>query len=127
MITELSENQIFVFGSNLAGIHAGGAAKQAHEQFGAIWGQGEGIQGQSYAFPTLTKSFKKVTPVTLVCNATRLFKCCEDNPDKEFLLTRVGCGIAGFQDEDIRPLFENHPNNLILPEEWRSVEQKEGK
>lgn len=117
-ITSLKENELFVFGSNLAGKHIGGAARQAKEMFGAIDGCGEGLTGKSYAFPTLTENFEKVTHEQLIDSVSRLYRCCEENKDKVFLLTKVGCGIAGFEEEYIKYLFLNSPKNLILPDDW---------
>lgn len=114
MITSLTDKQIFVFGSNLAGKHIAGAAKQAKEQFGAIEGQGEGLQGQSYAFPTLTDNFQKFG-WEIEESVDNLYKCCLENPDKEFLLTSVGMGIAQYDISEIAPLFKNSPSNLKLP------------
>lgn len=112
MITKLEPQQIFIFGSNLAGIHAGGAARQAKEQFGAIEGQGEGLQGQSYAFPTLDKHFGKLTVRELEVSVKNLYREANDNPDKEFLLTKVGEGIAGYSPEYMKTLFGELPKNI---------------
>ena len=119
MITRLKPNEIFVFGSNQRGAHAGGAARLAKEKFGAQEGVGEGLTGQSYAFPTLTASFEKVSRGSLEASRDRFFATARQHPDKTFLLTKVGCGIAGFTEDEIRPLFENAPANVILPEDWR--------
>lgn len=120
MISSLTEKQIFVFGSNLAGSHGGGAARQAREQFGAEDGVGEGLTGQCYAFPTLDKELKQVPRFLLLLKVYLLYKCCEDNPDKEFLLTKVGTGIAGYKEEDMKGLFTNPPKNLVLPDNWKT-------
>lgn len=113
MINSLEPNQVFVFGSNIEGHHLGGAAKQAYEEFGAVWGVGTGLQGQSYAIPTMegienirvyTEQFKYIAYLL---------------PQFEFLLTRIGCGIAGYTDEEISPLFDNLTKNVIIPKEWR--------
>lgn len=114
MIDKLKPNQTFVFGSNLQGNHYGGAAKQAYEQFGAIWGIGVGFAGQTYAIPTMdgieqielyVKQFKEIVI---------------GYPDKEFIVTRIGCGIAGYSDEQIAPLFNNCPDNVTLPGVWHA-------
>ena len=118
MITKLKENQIFVFGSNLKGEHIGGAARQAKDDFGAEEGVGQGLTGQCYAFPTLDDQFCKVSYERLKKEVFRLYNCCECNRDKEFLLTKVGCGIAGFEEKYIKSLFTNPPKNLVLPEDW---------
>ncbi len=119
MIKTLKLNEIFVFGSNLLGRHAGGAARLARERFGAQEGVGEGLTGQSYAFPTLDRHFEKVSHAALEASRDKLFETARLNPGKTFLLTKVGCGIAGFSEDEIRTLFENPPANLILPEDWR--------
>ncbi len=118
MIDHLEPNQLFVFGSNLAGNHAGGAARQAHEQFGAEMGVGEGLTGQSYAFPTLDENFQQVSNTVLHAARLKLYKTAEANPDKEFLLTKVGCGIAGFDELRIKKMFKNAPENITKPEGW---------
>ena len=118
MIDILKPNQVFIFGSNAAGKHAGGAAAQAYEDFGAKWGIGEGLEGQSYAFPTLDANFQKVSNTRLHASRLKLYECAERHPDKEFLLTKVGCGIAGFPEEKMRKLFANAPKNITKPRGW---------
>lgn len=118
MITSLKENEIFVFGSNLAGQHIGGAAKQAHEQFGAEMGVGEGMTGQCYAFPTLGKNFEKLPFHMFLRSVRKLYNRCLDYPMHNFLLTPVGTGIAGYAVSEIAPMFKNHPRNLVMPEEF---------
>ncbi len=118
MITSLSPNQVFVFGSNLAGKHYGGAAKQAADQFGAEYGIGEGMTGQCYAFPTLDENFNKVSNTQLKASRLYLYKEANANPDKEYLLTKVGCGIAGFSEDTMKKLFKNAPSNITKPKDW---------
>ena len=89
-IQELKENQVFVFGSNMNGNHAGGAARLAVEKFGAIMGQAEGLQGQSYAIPTLDKDMEKVTEEELITYLGNLRNFANKHPEKEFLLTAIG-------------------------------------
>lgn len=118
-IAKLEKNEIFVFGSNLAGRHGAGAAKLAYEKFGAIYGVGEGLQGQSYAFPTLTAGFQPRTDEALDISIGKLYQTCEQNPDKIFYLTKVGCGLAGFTEKYMKFLFRGkRPQNLIVPEGW---------
>lgn len=119
MINELKENQVFVFGSNLAGKHIGGGAKQALEKFGAIEGQSEGLQGQSYAFPTLTKEFQQRHHLDLKESIRKLFHVAVEHDDKEFLLTKVGCGIAGYSEAYMKGMFRDMPKNVTLPEDWK--------
>lgn len=118
MIDSLKPNQVFIFGSNAAGHHYGGAAHQPYEQFGAEWGVGEGLTGQAYAFPTLTADMQKVSYTELKASRLKLYKTAEAHPDKEFLLTKVGCGIAGFEESKIKALFRNAPSNITKPADW---------
>jgi len=118
MITQLKDNEIFVFGSNAAGLHRGGAAKQAIDQFGAEWGVGEGITGKCYAFPTLDSELNKRSKKELELSRDLLYHACDQNKDKQFLLTKVGCGIAGYHESAMRELFNNPPVNLITPSDW---------
>jgi len=110
-IDRLAPNEVFVFGSNIHGHHLGGAARAAMERFGAVWGQGVGLQGQSYAIPTMEGLDHMAVAINLCIRFARL------NPDKRFLTTRIGCGIAGYRDEDIAPLFRDamQVNNITLP------------
>ena len=114
-ITELKTNEIFVFGSNLAGAHGGGAAYTAYRKFGAIWGQGVGLQGQSYAIPTMQGGVDTIRPYV-----DEFIAFAKVHPELTFLVTRVGCGIAGFTNEEIAPLFsEAHAvPNIVLPLGW---------
>lgn len=118
MITSLKPNEVFVFGSNLAGIHAGGAARQAKEQFAAKDGVGEGITGQCYAFPTLDEDFQKRSWVNLRFTTDTFFEYAVAHSDKKFLMTPVGTGIAGYDVDYMKSLFQNPPTNVVLPEEW---------
>jgi hypothetical protein len=118
MITELKDNEIFVFGSNLAGNHAGGAALQAKEQFGAEQGIGEGLTGRCYAFPTLERDMNKRGDRGLNRSIDRLYATARALPEKIFLLTKVGCGIAGYDEEYMKSLFVDAPRNIIKPEDW---------
>jgi hypothetical protein len=118
MITKLAPNQIFVFGSHLTGHHAGGAARQAVDRFGAIVGQGEGLQGQSYAIPTMHGEAVFRTAIqTFVAFAA-------EHPELEFLLTRVGCGIAGYPENNVIAIFRDAlpagwPENIVPPAGWQ--------
>ena len=99
-IFKLKDNEIFVFGSNLAGHHGGGAARLAYNRFGAVWGQGVGLQGQSYAIPTMQGGVETIKPYV-----DQFIEFATSHPELTFLVTRIGCGIAGFRDEEIAPLF----------------------
>ena len=111
-ISELKENEIFVFGSNLAGAHGGGAARLAYRKFGAVWGEGVGLHGQTYAIPTMQGGVKTIKPYV-----DEFIRFAIEHPWLTFLVTRIGCGIAGFQDREIAPLFKAAINvdNIILP------------
>ena len=114
-ITSLLPNQIFVFGSNLQGAHGGGAARAAYNHFGAIWGQGVGLQGQSYAIPTMQGPVSSIKPYV-----DEFIDFARKHPEYEFLVTRIGCGFAGFKDADIAPLFKDAMNldNVRLPKSF---------
>ena len=114
-ITALEPNEIFVFGSNLAGAHGGGAARVAYEQFGAVWGLGVGLAGQSYAIPTMHGGVDAIRPYV-----DQFIEFAKTRKDLKFFVTRIGCGIAGFLDKDIAPLFKSalDVGNIILPKEF---------
>lgn len=114
-IDTLEPDEVFVFGSNADGAHAGGAAHTAVTRFGAVWGQGHGLQGQSYAIDTM--SGLKV----LRREAATFLDFARQHPDLTFLLTPVGCGIAGYQPEDVAPLFRGAPDNVALPASFIAV------
>ena len=119
-INSLAENEIFVFGSNLAGMHGGGAARTARLHFGAVMGQGTGLQGRSYAIPTMQGGPETVQPYV-----DEFIGFAAQHPELRFLVTRIGCGIAGFDAEDIAPLFEKAKkvDNICLPEDfWKCLE-----
>jgi len=117
-ITELKPNEIFVFGSNLAGMHGGGAARIAMERFGAVWGQGVGLQGQSYAIPTMQGGADTIKPYV-----DEFIAFAKAHPEYTFLVTPIGCGIAGFTAEEIAPLFSYaiHTTNIILLESFAKI------
>ena len=114
-ISELKPNEIFVFGSNLAGAHGGGAARLAYERFGAILGQGVGLQGQSYAIPTMQGGVETIKPYV-----DEFIAFAKTHPEYKFFVTKIGCGIAGFRIEEIAPLFKEAIDceNIILPKEF---------
>ena len=114
-ISELRENEVFVFGSNLAGAHGGGAARLAYNRFGAVWGQGVGMQGQSYAIPTMHGGVEAIKPYV-----DEFVQYAKTHPELKFFVTQIGCGIAGFIPEEIAPLFEQAHSieNIVLPTGW---------
>ncbi len=117
-IVELKPGEVFVFGSNLSGHHGGGAARIALDRFGAIWGQGVGMQGDTYAIPTMQGGTETIKPYV-----DEFIAFAKEHPERTFLVTRIGCGIAGFRDEDIAPLFaEALPvANIILPKSFFDI------
>ena len=120
-ITQLGENEIFVFGSNLAGMHGGGAAYIAFKKFGARMGQGVGLQGQSYGIPTMQGGVDTITPYV-----DEFITFARQHPELRFLVTRIGCGIAGFDAQDIAPLFAEARGveNIALPKDFWEVLQE---
>lgn len=115
VIEHLQPNEIFVFGSNLQGMHGGGAARAAYRKFGAIMGCGVGLQGQSYAIPTMQGGVETIRPYV-----DDFIAFARTHRELKFLVTRIGCGIAGFRDEEIAPLFRAalHEPNVYLPQEF---------
>ncbi|MBD5217404.1 MAG: hypothetical protein HDS70_00245 [Bacteroidales bacterium] len=114
-ITSLGEDEIFVFGSNLEGRHLGGAARTALRHFGAVMGQGVGLQGQSYAIPTMQGGVETIKPFV-----DEFIELAREWDQTTFYVTRIGCGIAGFRDEEIAPLFREALTlyNVRLPESF---------
>ena len=110
-VNVLEPNEVFVFGSNFQGRHMGGAARVAQEKFGAVWGIGEGLQGQSYAIPTM-EGLDNIKPAV-----ERFTSFARQHKELEFFVTAIGCGIAGYQVEEIAPLFERAGwlENVYLP------------
>lgn len=117
-ITSLAEDEIFVFGSNLAGMHNGGAARTAYKHFGAVMGQGVGLQGQSYAIPTMQGGVETIKPYV-----DDFIKLAYEWDQTTFYVTRIGCGIAGFTDEEIAPLFADAVDlyNVRLPKSFVDI------
>ena len=114
-ITELKPNEVFVFGSNMKGMHIGGAARVAAEKFGAEWGNPIGLQGQSYAIPTMFKDVEDIKPYV-----ESFIKFAEEHSELFFYVTLIGCGIAGFKPSEIAPLFKRciGMENIALPKEF---------
>ena len=120
-ISELKDGEIFVFGSNLAGSHGGGAARLAHERFGAVWGQGVGLQGRSYGIPTMQGGVETIQPYV-----DEFIAFAKEHPEYTFLVTRIGCGIAGFTTHEMAPLFAKaiDMENVLLPKAFVDVIQR---
>lgn len=117
LITTLNPGEIFVFGSNAQGMHAGGAARFALEHFGAEWGVGEGLQGRSYAIPTM----EGLDSLKLAVDCFVAF--AGQHPEYKFLVTPIGCGIAGYRESQIGPMFEHAVAlpNVCLPASFWAV------
>lgn len=117
-VTQLSMCEIFVFGSNLEGRHNGGAARMAHRRFGAQWGVGSGPTGKCYAIPTMHGGIKGIKPYV-----DEFVEYVKSHPDNRFLLTRIGCGTAGFTDEKMAPLFKELKDvpNVCFPVDWMLI------
>lgn len=111
-VVALDPNEILVVGTNGNGEHYGGAAAQAYSDFGLAWGVREGLSGQSYAFPTLSKKMRAYSLSMLRTGRDTLYWVARNNPDKTFLLTPVGTGIAGIDIEVMSELFKNLPGNV---------------
>lgn len=111
-ILALDEGEVFVFGSNATGAHGAGAALDAFERFGAIWGQGNGLQGHAYGIDTMSgePEFRARTTEFLAFAAA--------HPVLRFLVTEVGCGIAGYRVDQVAPWFRDAPPNVVLPERF---------
>lgn len=109
VISELGPHDVFVFGSNAGGLHGGGAARIAYERFGAIWGEGHGHHGQSYAIDTMSGLDE------LAREARSFVHYSSAHPHHRFLLTPVGCGIAGHTPAQVAPLFAGLPANVTIP------------
>ena len=114
-VVRLAPDEVFVFGSNAAGRHAGGAARAAMA-FGAVWGEGHGLHGQTYAIDTMSG------PEVLAAEAATFTSFAAQHPELTFLLTPVGCGIAGYAEAEVAPLFASAPSNVILPESFAYVQ-----
>lgn len=117
IIESLNPNEIFVFGSNLGGYHGAGAAWTAYHKFGAIYHQGEGIQGQSYAIPTKDMKLRVIPLPIIQVFVDNFIQYAIDHPDKRFLVTAIGCGLANYSYEEIAPLFKAAMSvkNIYLP------------
>ena len=121
-ITKLPEGHYFVFGSNEAGRHGKGAALCAKQYFGAVYDQGHGEQGNSYAIAT-KDAFLRSLPLDEIRENVRVFlQHATNHPHKQFAVSRVGCGLAGYKDGQIAPLFKGHPSNVyFLEESWKEL------
>lgn len=125
-IIELKDDEIFVFGSNIKGIHRAGAAKIAYEKFGAIWGKGMGIQGKSYAVPTKDEYINTLDIIYIQKFVLTFIEYAKSCPKKVFLVTEIGCGSAGYTNYSIAPLFRKaiKVDNIHLPKSFWEIINK---
>lgn len=115
MIGDLQQNEIFVFGSNSKGLHGGGAARYAFLHFGAVWGEGRGLHGRTYAIDTMSG-------LDAMRDEVREFVgFASAHPSLRFLVTEIGCGIAGYTPADVAPFFGDAPDNVVLPGSFAQV------
>lgn len=125
--TPPENNSIFVFGSNLSGIHGGGAASAAHKLYGAKWGVAVGRTGHSYAIPTVRQHINGPIDLPTIDSYVQQFlHHSATHPEDSFFVTRIGCGLAGYKDRDIAPMFKDAPLNCSLPETWRKYVEQRG-
>lgn len=110
---------IFVFGSNLRGVHGAGAAKFAHKNHGAVYGVGEGRTGNSYALPTKDIQIRTLPFMLVVRYVETFIAYAKKHTDLQFQVTRIGCGLAGYKDEQIAPLFVKAPSNCFFDQAWK--------
>lgn len=113
-------SRIFVFGANEAGIHGAGAARFAADQLGAIYGQGYGLQGLSFGIPTKDHYIRTLPLNSIKEYVEKFLAFAREHPEMKFDVTRIGCGLAGFTNEDMAPLFIGAPDNCYFPKEWVS-------
>lgn len=111
--------KIFVFGSNLAGRHGKGAALEAREKYAAEYGVGEGRTGFAYAIPTKDHQLRPRALGNIELSVEKFIRYAKEHPELEFQVCRVGCGLAGYTDDEIAPMFAGAPDNCELPEGWR--------
>jgi hypothetical protein len=126
LIEKLEENEVFVFGSNERGIHGAGAAAAAQKLFGAVYGVGFGLQGQSFAIPTKDWAIDSLPLETISFYIDRFVDFARMHPQKTFLVTKIGCGLACFTVEKIAPLFTSamELDNVVLPKEFVTIIKK---
>ena len=115
---------IFVFGSNLAGIHGAGSARAALDNYGATWGCGVGLQGNSYAIPTKDRNIVSMKPADIAKHVSDFVEFAYTHPDWTFNVVAIGCGLAGFTSEQIAPMFRDAPANCNLPSEFSVILQR---
>lgn len=125
VIEETKQHEVFVFGSNAAGVHGAGAAKTAL-RWGAVHGVGVGLSGRTYAIPTKDKRIKTLPLADIQRYVDEFLAFASTRPDLVFLVTRIGCGLAGYTKEDIAPMFLSAPPNCVLPKDWTQIRVTRG-
>ena len=115
----MTSQSIYVFGSNLSGRHGKGAALHARTHFGAVDGKGVGLQGSSYAIPTKDHALRAIPLDQIAHYVSQFIGFATEHPEMTFQVSRVGCGLAGYSDKQMAPLFARVPKNCRLPDEWR--------
>lgn len=118
-VESLGSNQLFVFGSNLAGVHGAGAAKFAHNELGAKWGCGMGYTGRCYAIATKDLEIETMSLYLIECQVMLFKKLAFENSRFDYIISKIGCGLAGYDDSEIAPMFKLAPDNCIFHEDWK--------
>lgn len=121
LITELLPHEVFVFGSNLAGIHGAGAAKMAYDKGWVPWGAGSGWFDRSYAIPTKGHRLDTLTLSHIETKVHSFLAFAQGARGRTFLVTPIGCGLAGYKPSDIAPMFKGHSGNVILPKSFTDI------
>lgn len=117
--TQPTDGAVFVFGSNLAGYHGGGAAKAALDHFGAERGVGFGPTGRSFAIPTKDRAIESLPLSDIATHVALFIEHAKQRPQESFFVTRIGCVLAGYKDSQIAPMFADAPDNCSMPEPWK--------
>lgn len=112
---------IFVFGSNLQGIHGAGAALYARKFFAARWGEGVGRTGEAYAIPTKKTPYERLSLEEIQLHVKDFLKYAGDHPELTFKVTAIGTGLAGYTHQEIAPMFKDVPRNCLMPSEWMPI------
>lgn len=118
-ISLLLDTEVFVFGSNEAGRHGAGAAKTAHDLFGAEYNIGVGFSGQTYAIPTKDFDIQTLPLVSINLYVAAFLDVATVCSELDFIVTKIGCGLAGYTDAEIAPMFRLAPKNCTFHESWR--------
>jgi hypothetical protein len=116
--------KVLVFGANRAGIHGKGSALEAYKKWGAIYGQGEGRQGNSYGIPTKLTPYITLPLSEIKKHVDTFIQYATEHPDDSFIVVRIGCCNAGYTDLQISPMFKTVPTNVILPDDWKNKEHE---